>query len=132
MAKGKVELRNGREARGYTWSQIGAQRPERFPLARFDGVEGLADEREGFPRKGIVVKMANNQEHDLLREMIKGAGRWAIHVNGLEVFQRWSRIKVGEHGEFRNGEELEDEGKIRRRNKGTRWLMNWSNILLEE
>lgn len=70
-------------------------------MERFGGVEGLADEREGFSRKGVVVKMIENREDDLLCYMTKGAGKWVIHFSGFELlFGRWGRIEVGEHGEL--------------------------------
>lgn len=70
-------------------------------MERFGGVEGLADEREGFSRKGVVVKMIENREDDLLCYMTKGAGKWVVHFSGFErLFGRWGRIEVGEHGEL--------------------------------
>lgn len=53
-------------------------------MERFGGVEGLADEREGFSRKGVVVKMIENREDDLLCYMTKGAGKWVVHFSGFE------------------------------------------------
>lgn len=74
-AKGKVKFRNGRVARSYASNQIGAQWPERFPVVGFGGEEGLADEREGFAGKGIVVKMVKDGEDDPICEKIEGAGK---------------------------------------------------------
>lgn len=65
-------------------------------MERFGGVEGLRDERKGFSRKRVVVKMVENRKDDLLCEMIKGA----VHWSGFELLvRRWDRFEVGEHGE---------------------------------
>ena len=52
--------------------EIRAERLEGFAVARFDGVEGLADQREGFPGKRIVAEKIEDCKDDFLGERGEG------------------------------------------------------------